>query len=128
MLVRHSSMATAGLARAPERRRAMAASRRTWEVAFAGIFALAAGMLTLMVAAPSAQAEERVCRGTIGATTVDNLRVPTGATCSLSGTQVKGTVKVERGANRIRVKAISRARASGTSASTTTPPSEAACS
>jgi hypothetical protein len=54
-------------------------------------------VLALVVAAP-ALAEERVCRGTIGAITVDNLRVPSGATCVLNGTTVKGTVKVERGA------------------------------
>jgi hypothetical protein len=48
-------------------------------------------------AAP-AFAEERTCRGAIGARTVDNLRVPQGATCTLKGTRVKGTVKVERGA------------------------------
>ena len=58
------------------------------------------------MAAPAA-AEERTCRGTIGAVTVDNLRVPQGATCTLNGTLVKGTVKVERNAvlraNRVRV-------------------------
>jgi hypothetical protein len=43
----------------------------------------------------SASAEETVCQGTIGATTVDNLRVPDGASCELNGTFVKGTVKVE---------------------------------
>jgi hypothetical protein len=48
-------------------------------------------------AAP-ARAEERTCRGTMGATTVDNLRVPSGATCTLTRTKVKGTLKVERGA------------------------------
>lgn len=56
-------------------------------------------VVTLAVAmglpAGSAMAEERVCRGTIGAKTVDNLRVPQGATCTLHGTTVKGTVKVE---------------------------------
>jgi hypothetical protein len=51
----------------------------------------------LLAAAP-ASAEERTCRGAIGATTVDNLRVPSGATCTLTRTKVKGTVKVERGA------------------------------
>jgi hypothetical protein len=51
----------------------------------------------VLTAAP-ALAEERSCRGTLGATTVDNLRVPSGATCILTGTRVKGTVKVERGA------------------------------
>src|SRR5918997_6627988 len=69
-------------------------------------FALAA--LALAAFAPAAQAEERVCRGTIGPTTVDNLRVPQGATCTLNGTRVEGTVKVERNAklyaNDIRVK------------------------
>jgi hypothetical protein len=51
----------------------------------------------ILTAAP-ARAEERTCRGSIGATTIDNLRVPSGATCRLTGTKVKGTVKVERGA------------------------------
>jgi hypothetical protein len=55
--------------------------------------ALAAPIL-LLAAAP-AFAEERVCRGTIGATTVDNLRVPQYASCVLLGTRVKGTIKVE---------------------------------
>lgn len=41
-----------------------------------------------------ASAEETVCTGTIGGGTVDNLRVPDGATCRLNGTSVKGTVKV----------------------------------
>jgi hypothetical protein len=49
-------------------------------------------------AAAPALAEERSCRGTLGARTVDNLRVPSGATCILTGTRVKGTIKVERGA------------------------------
>jgi hypothetical protein len=55
--------------------------------------ALAAGF----TAAP-AMAEERTCRGTLNAVTVDNLRVPQGATCTLNGTRVKGTVKVGRSA------------------------------
>lgn len=50
--------------------------------------------LLLFSAAP-ASAEERVCRGTIGAVTVDNLRVPEYANCVLLGTRVKGTIKVE---------------------------------
>ena len=58
--------------------------------------AAAAGtlMLPMLLAAP-AQAEERTCRGTIGAVTLDNVRVPEGATCTLDGTRVKGTIKVE---------------------------------
>ncbi|MBJ7521200.1 MAG: hypothetical protein JHC84_15980 [Solirubrobacteraceae bacterium] len=47
----------------------------------------------LAMAAPAA-ADERVCRGTIGAVTVDDVRVPSGATCRLSGTRVDGNVKV----------------------------------
>ena len=56
--------------------------------------AVAAG-LSLAVVRPAA-AEEMVCRGTLGAVTVDNLRVPQGASCTLNGTRVKGTVKVKR--------------------------------
>jgi hypothetical protein len=64
----------------------------------AAVFALALAVSALLAVAPAAQAEERVCRGTIGATTVDNLLVPQGATCTLNGTRVEGTVKVERNA------------------------------
>jgi hypothetical protein len=52
----------------------------------------------MLLPAGQALGEERACRGTIGVVTVDNLRVPQGATCTLNGTFVKGTVKVERGA------------------------------
>ena len=62
----------------------------------AGAWLLAMGVL-LLVSRP-AMADERVCRGSIGATTVDNLRVPSGATCKLNGTRAKGTIQVESGA------------------------------
>jgi hypothetical protein len=52
----------------------------------------------LLAAPAGALAEETVCRGSLGAVTVDNLRVPDGATCSLDGTTVKGTAKVETAA------------------------------
>jgi cytoskeletal protein CcmA (bactofilin family) len=52
-------------------------------------------VLLATVAASPAAAEERTCRGTLGAVTVDNLRVPDNATCRLNGTKVKGTIKVE---------------------------------
>jgi DNA-binding response OmpR family regulator len=55
-------------------------------------------LLAAAVAAPPALAEERTCRGTLRAVTVDNLCIPQGATCKLRGTRIKGTVKVERGA------------------------------
>lgn len=47
------------------------------------------------LAASSAVAAERVCRSTLGAVTVDAIRVPTGATCTLNGTFVRGNVKVD---------------------------------
>jgi hypothetical protein len=59
--------------------------------------AITVSLAAAFTAAP-ASAEERKCRGTINAVTVDNLRVPSGATCTLNGTRVKGTVKVGRGA------------------------------
>ena len=72
-----------------------------------GVAAVLAASFAAGVTAVPAHAEERTCRGTLGMVTVDNLRVPQGATCVLRGTRVKGTVKVERGAtlraSRIRV-------------------------
>lgn len=50
------------------------------------------GALAIM---PAASAEEITCQSTMGPVTVDNLRVPEGATCTLNGTRVQGTVKVE---------------------------------
>lgn len=65
----------------------------------AGVAFIVAALALAAVSAPGpAFAEERVCRGSLGAVTVDNLRVPQGATCTLSGTYVKGTIKVERDA------------------------------
>jgi hypothetical protein len=56
------------------------------------------GLLAAVMAPSPAFAEERTCRGTLGAVTVDNLRVPQNASCTLNGTYVKGTIKVERNA------------------------------
>lgn len=58
----------------------------------------AAGAVFAGLLASPAAAEETSCRGTLGPVTVDNLRVPQGRTCTLSGTYVKGTIKVEGGA------------------------------
>jgi hypothetical protein len=52
----------------------------------------------LLVAPAPARAEERRCTGTIGSSTVDNIKVPAGETCRLKGTTVKGTIKVNRNA------------------------------
>ena len=67
--------------------------------------AVAATAAAAGVAAVPAHAEEISCRGALGAVTVDNLRVPQGASCALSGTYVKGTIKVERDAT-LRASAI----------------------
>jgi hypothetical protein len=64
---------------------------------------LAAGTLLY---APSAHAEERTCQGTLGAITVDNLRVPADASCTLDGTRVKGSIVVEDGARLVARKAV----------------------
>jgi hypothetical protein len=61
-----------------------------------GIAALTITALSAL--APAALAEERVCRGTIGAATLDNVRVPQDARCTLNGTKVKGTITVQRNA------------------------------
>ena len=53
--------------------------------------------LVLLPAAP-ASAEEYTCRGTVGARTLDNVRVPEDATCVLEGTRVEGTITVQSGA------------------------------
>jgi hypothetical protein len=59
------------------------------------IASMATAALAMSLSAmPSAYAEERTCRGTLGAITVDNLRVPDRATCTLNGTTVQGTITV----------------------------------
>ena len=67
---------------------------KTMRVMVAG--ALSAGVLGLMPA--PAMAEETTCRGSMGQRTVDNVKVPQGATCILEGTTVKGTVYVNNNA------------------------------
>ncbi|BAQ63603.1 hypothetical protein [Geminocystis sp. NIES-3709] len=49
-----------------------------------------------------AKAEEISCQGTLGAITVDNVKVPQGKTCTLNGTTVKGNIVVN---NRATLKA-----------------------
>jgi hypothetical protein len=58
-------------------------------------------LTSILASAPNALAEERSCRGTIGAVTLDNVRVPQGQTCTLNGTRLKGNIKVERDATLI---------------------------
>jgi hypothetical protein len=60
-------------------------------------------------------AEERSCRSALGAVTVDNLRVPQGATCRLNGTRIKGTLQVQRGATlkALRIRVVGSIQAEG---------------
>ena len=59
---------------------------------------LIAMAITVMAVPHIAIAEEKICRGTIGSKTLDNVKVPKGETCTLRGTKVKGTIKVNNGA------------------------------
>jgi hypothetical protein len=53
---------------------------------------------TATVLPQAALGEERACRGTLGRISLDNLRVPQGAKCTLNGTRLNGTIIVQRGA------------------------------
>jgi hypothetical protein len=68
------------------------------------LLAISVGVAGLAVAtAAPAAADDRICRGSIGARTIDdNLRVPRGARCVLKGTVVKGNIIVK---NRARLRA-----------------------
>lgn len=55
-------------------------------------------LTSLLGGASVAFAEERVCTGTIGAVSLDNVLVPDGRSCTLNGTRLKGTLKVGTGA------------------------------
>jgi hypothetical protein len=97
--------------------------------AIIGSVALVCGALLATLLPATAAAEETTCRGTIGAQTHDNVRVPEGARCVLNGTFVQGTVKVEsaatlkakgvrvignvQGENASRVAVIKRSRVGG---------------
>ncbi|MBP7694660.1 MAG: hypothetical protein KA764_22245 [Anaerolineales bacterium] len=59
---------------------------------------LISALTLLLVRHAPARAEEVVCQGTWPAVTVDNVRVPADADCTLAGTLVQGTLKVESGA------------------------------
>ena len=56
-------------------------------------------LLGALAALPAtAAADERPCRGKMGSKTVEDLRVPQGATCVLTGTKVEGNIEVKRNA------------------------------
>lgn len=62
------------------------------------------GALVASILIPQAAlAEERVCRSTIRNKTLDNVKVPQGAECTLKGTRVKGAINVN---NNARLEAI----------------------
>lgn len=82
---------------------------------FSSVLAGVAVLGATLAYAPAVHAEERVCRGTIGATVVDNLRVPQGTYCVLNRTYVQGTVKVEGAASlrAYRVRVVGNVQAEG---------------
>ena len=84
---------------------------KQWFKVIAVILALAA----ILVGGGSVYAEERSCTSTLGAITVDNLRVPSGRVCTLNGTHVQGTIKVESNAtlNASGVRVIGNIQAEG---------------
>jgi hypothetical protein len=51
-------------------------------------------LMVVLAGTGSVRAEEISCTGTLGAVTVDNLRVPDGRTCTLNRTRVQGTIYV----------------------------------
>lgn len=75
-------------------------------------------MIMLLPSSPAARAEEFTCRGALGGVTVDNLRVPQGATCRLTGTRIQGTLKVENNATLVakRINVIGNIQAEGAAA------------
>lgn len=85
----------------------------------AAVFAALAVPMALATAG-SASAEERICRSSLGKVTVDNLKVPSKATCKLDGTRVKGSIVVETGATLVasRVVVIGNVQAEGAKAVT----------
>lgn len=60
---------------------------------------------------------DATCQGFLGDVTVENLRVPQGASCTLDGTRVNGNIKVENGASLTaqRVTVIGNIQAEGAS-------------
>jgi hypothetical protein len=79
-----------------ERGRKLGNARTGLAVAVLAVTAVTATVLPQM-----AFGEERSCRGQLGRTTVDNLRVPQQAMCVLTGTRVQGVITVQRGATLI---------------------------
>lgn len=55
---------------------------------------LAVASMSVVAFSNHAYAEEIQCNGVIGAVTLDNVIVPDGASCTLRGTRLKGTLKV----------------------------------
>jgi hypothetical protein len=78
-----------------------------------GISVSVIALATLFCVPAAGIAEEMKCRGTIRSRTLDNVRVPAGANCTLKGTKVKGTIKVGRNARleAIRVRVIGNVQA-----------------
>lgn len=72
---------------------------RTYHTVRLVVLAGSASLLASALVAAPASAEEIACTSALGAATVDNLRVPQNATCTLDGTLVQGTITVQAGAS-----------------------------
>ena len=59
---------------------------------------LVAAVVAALGLPTAALAEEKVCRGAFQGKTFDNVKVPQGASCTLRGVKVKGTIYVNRNA------------------------------
>lgn len=70
----------------------------------ASIF-IGAAIAASTIAIP-ASAQDRTCRGVLGAVWADTVTVPAGAVCTLSGTRVRGDVLVNRNATLRTIRAI----------------------
>jgi hypothetical protein len=55
-------------------------------------------VVSLLMWATAALADDTVCQGVLGQVTVVNLIVPDGSTCTLNGTRVEGNIHVGPGA------------------------------
>jgi hypothetical protein len=76
----------------------------------------------LLITSSPVWAKETTCVGPLGAATVDNLRVPQNRSCTLDGTRIEGTLKVETGAtlDATRINVIGNVQAEGAAAVTVT--------
>jgi hypothetical protein len=62
------------------------------------LVAFVLAMAAMLAGNGAVHAEEISCTGSLGAITVDNVRVPEGRSCTMTNTRVQGTITVEKNA------------------------------